>query len=376
MSGAPSRRIAIFLSFSGDGGVEHMMVNLAGAIARLGFPVDLVRIRVEGGHATRIPEGVRVVDLKARHTWSSLPALVRYLRRERPAALLAAKDRANRIALRARRIAGVSTRIAVRLGNNLSRSLEGRSRLRKWARTVPMRRAYHKADAVIAVSAGVAEDTAAITGLPRRAIQVLPNPVVTPDLEERARPIPEHPWLRDQGEKDPPLILGVGRLSRQKDFPTLLRAFARLTEEQSARLVVLGEGRDRAELEGMAARLGISGLVDFPGFAANPYPYMQRADLFALSSAWEGSPNALTEALALGTPVVATDCPSGPREILEEGRYGALVPVGDAPALAEAMAETLRAPLSPEFLRSGGDRYRDTESARRYLEVLGVPDAG
>ena len=372
MAMTPPKRVAIFLSFSGDGGVEHMMLNLAGAIARQGIPVDLVRARAEGGHAHRVPEGVAVVDLGARHTWSSLPGLVRYLRREQPAALLAAKDRANRIALRARRLAGVPTRVAVRLGNHLSRSLEGRSALHRWWRTAPMRRAYHRADAVIAVSAGVAEDTAAITGLSRQAIHVLPNPVVTPDLEEKARPEPEHSWLQARGESDPPTLLAIGRLSRQKDFPTLLEAFARLCGQRPARLVVLGEGGDRAELEGLAARLGIADDVDFPGFVPNPYPHLRRADLFVLSSAWEGSPNALTEALALGTPVVATDCASGPAEILEGGRYGPLAPVGDAAALAAAMARTLDDPPTAEFLRRGADRYRDSESARRYLEVLGV----
>ncbi len=367
-----SKRIAIFLSFSGDGGVEHMMVNLAGAIARLGIPVELVRARAQGGHADRVPEGVSVVDLGSRHTWSSLPALIRYLRQERPAALLAAKDRANRTALRARRLAGAPTRVAVRLGNHLSRSLEGRSALRRWLRTAPMRRSYHQADAVIAVSGGVAEDTAEVTGLPREAIHVLPNPVVTPDLEEKARPEPGHPWLRERGSGAPPVLLAIGRLSRQKDFPTLLGAFARLREGRRARLVVLGEGPDRADLEGLAARLGIAEDTDFPGFAANPFPHIRRADLFVLSSAWEGSPNALTEALALGTPAVATDCPSGPAEILEGGRYGSLVPVGDPAALAEAMARTLERPLPAAFLRHGAERYRDSESARRYLDVMGI----
>lgn len=365
-----TERVAIFLSFSGDGGVEHMMVNLAGAMARQGIAVDLVRARVEGGHAARIPEGVRVVDLGTRHSWSSTLPLARYLRRERPAALLAAKDRANRAAIRAAGLSRTGVPVAVRLGNNLSQSLKGCSTLRRWLRTLPMRRAYHRADAVIAVSRGVAEDTAAVTGLPLEAIKVLPNPVVTPELPGQAEAEPDHPWFREPG--DEPVLLGVGRLDRQKDFPTLLRAFARLREQESARLVILGEGPQREQLEALARDLGITEAVDLPGFAANPYPYLARADLFVLSSAWEGSPNALTEALALGTPVVATDCPSGPREILEDGRYGTLVSVGDDRALARAMADTLAHPPDAEHLRAGAERYRDTASARAYLGVLGV----
>jgi glycosyltransferase involved in cell wall biosynthesis len=368
-----SNRVAIFLSFSGDGGVEHMMLNLAGAIARRGVAVDLVRARVEGGHAGRVPEGVRVVDLGARHTWSSLPGLVRYLRRERPAALLAAKDRANRVAIRARRLAGVPTRLAVRLGNHLGRALQGKGALRRWWRTAPMPRLYRRADAVIAVSAGVAADTAAITGLPRAAIHVLPNPVVTPELADRAAAEPDHPWLAERAAGGPPVLVGIGRLSAQKDFPTLLRAFAHLRERQPARLIILGEGRDRGALETLADGLGIRTDVDLPGFSANPYPLLRRADLFVLSSAWEGSPNALVEALALGTPAVAADCPSGPREILADGRYGPLVPVGAPQALAEALAATLAQPPGPDLLRQGAERYRDDVSARQYLEVLGIP---
>ena len=365
-----TERVAIFLSFSGDGGVEHMMVNLAAAMARQGVAVDLVRARAEGGHVASLPDGVRVVDLGARHSWSSVWPLARYLRRERPAALLAAKDRANRAAIRAARLARVDTRIAVRLGNNLSQALHGRSALRRWLRTRPMRRAYRRADAVIAVSHGVAEDTAAVTGLPLKSIQVLPNPVVTPQLAERAAGAPDHPWLREPGNA--PLILAVGRLNRQKDFPTLLRAFARLREDRAARLIILGEGPRRAELAALIRDLGLAEAVSLPGFAANPYPAMARADLFVLSSAWEGSPNALTEALALGTPVVATDCPSGPREILADGRYGPLVPVGDDAALADAMARTLAEPPARAHLQAAAERYRDTASARAYLEVLGI----
>ncbi|MEF8792411.1 glycosyltransferase [Thiohalorhabdus sp.] len=365
-----TERVAIFLSFSGDGGVEHMMLNLAAAMARLGVGVDLVRARAEGGHAKSLPEGVRTVDLGTRHSWSSMGPLARYLRRERPTALLAAKDRANRAAIRAARLAGGDTRVAVRLGNNLSQALQGRSRLRRWLRTLPMRRAYRRADAVIAVSRGVAEDTAAVTGLPREAIHVLPNPVVTPELAERAAAEPDHPWLREPG--DGPVILAVGRLNRQKDFPTLLRAFARLREHEAARLILLGEGPQRAELETLIKTLGLEEAVSLPGFAANPYPAMARADLFVLSCAWEGSPNALTEALALGTPAVATDCPSGPREILGDGRYGELVAMGDDAALAEAMARTLAHPPDRAHLQAAAERYRDTASAWAYLDVLGV----
>jgi glycosyltransferase involved in cell wall biosynthesis len=166
------------------------------------------------------------------------------------------------------------------------------------------------------------------------------------------------------------VILGAGRLQRQKDFPTLLRAFARLRQRRPCRLLILGEGSGRAELEQLIAALGIGADVDLPGFQPAPYPFMRAASLFVLSSAWEGSPNVLTEAMALGTPVVATDCPSGPAEILAGGRFGALVPVGDDVALADAMARTLERPLPATVLHGAVAEYNQASSARRYLEAI------
>ncbi len=195
------------------------------------------------------------------------------------------------------------------------------------------------------------------------------NPVVGPAIDRLAADDPGHPWLKGGG---PPVVLGVGRLTRQKDFPTLLRAFARLRERVDARLIILGEGEDRDALEALARELDIGDVTDLPGFVDNPYGWMRRANVFVLSSAWEGSPNALTEALYLGTPVVATDCRSGPRELLEDGRYGPLVPVGDTEALAGAIEATLARPLSPADLHHAVIEYTRERSTRHYLEVMGL----
>jgi len=178
-----------------------------------------------------------------------------------------------------------------------------------------------------------------------------------------------HPWFQT-GEL--PVVLGIGRLARQKDFPTLLRAFAQVRSRRPCRLVILGEGKERSALTALVERLGITPHVEMPGFVANPFAYLRRAALFVLSSAWEGSPNVLIEALALAVPSVATDCPSGPREILCEGRYGPLVPVGDDEALAEAMEAMLAAPPPAALLRRGADRFRDDGCARQYLDALGM----
>jgi glycosyltransferase involved in cell wall biosynthesis len=360
--------IALFLSFSGKGGVERMMRNLAGGMAAAGHRVDLLTVKAAGPFAAGdLPAGVRRVDLGTAHTLSSLPALARYLRSERPAALLAAKDRANRVAILARRMAGVPTRVVVRMGTTVSASLAEGGRLKRWAWFLAMRRIYPYADGIVAVSSGVAADMVRITGLPPERFTVIPNPVISPALFEMAAAPPDHPWL---SEKRLPVVLGVGRLTRQKDFPTLIEAFARIQTAIPSRLVLLGEGRDRKDLEGLAVRLGVADSVDLPGFVDNPYAYLGRADLFVLSSVWEGSPNVLTEAMGLGVPVVAADCPSGPREVLDGGRIAPLVPMGDPAAMADAMAAVLAKPPERSVLQGAVSAFTVDESARAYLELL------
>lgn len=361
--------VALFLSFSGHGGVERMVANLAGGLARRGLRVDLVLARAEGGHAGAWPEGVRVVPLGTRHTHSALPALVAYLRRERPAAVLAAKDRAIRVAVVARRLAGVPLRLVGRLGTTVTAALADRPAVTRAVWYLGMRGFYPHLDALVAVSEGVAADVRAITGLPERRVAVVRNPVVTPELERLAAAPVGHPWLQ---ERETPVVVGMGRLTRQKDFPTLLRAFARVRAARPCRLLILGEGRQREELQLLARSLGVQGEVTLPGFVANPYPDLAKADVFVLSSAWEGSPNALTEAMALGRPVVATDCPSGPAELLRGGAVAPLVPVGDDAAMAEAILQQLDRPTPALDLREAVRDYHVDVSARAYAEVLGL----
>jgi glycosyltransferase involved in cell wall biosynthesis len=203
---------------------------------------------------------------------------------------------------------------------------------------------YSKLDALITVSNGVQLDLVTLVKLDRKKLHVVYNPVVGEQLLYKARMPVEDPWLRKDGI---PVILGVGRLIKAKDFPTLLRAFALVRQERRARLLILGEGEDRPGLEVLVRELGLQNDVSFPGFMENPYSYMAKADVFVLSSRWEGLPTVLVEAMACGTPVVATDCPSGPHEILEGGRWGKLVPVGDARAMADAIQATLDVPLIP-----------------------------
>ncbi|WP_093037590.1 glycosyltransferase [Thiocapsa roseopersicina] len=369
-----AQRIACFFSTSGHSGVDRAAKHLIPALARRGYRVDLLKVRRHGPHLDTIPDGVSVVDLGSRHTYACLPALVRYLRRERPAVMLSDKDRVNRTALLAvwvaRRLGGGPTRLVFSSGTTISIDLATRGALERWVQRTSMGRLYPFADQVIVTSAGVADDMARYTGLARERIRVVPSPVVPASLftEDLARP--DHPWL---GRSDMPLILGAGELCRRKDFETLLRAFARVRAQRPCRLMILGQGRARERLLALAAELGVAEDVALPGFVPEPYAFMAHADLFAFTSRWEGLGFVIIEALAVGTPVVATDCPSGPREILQDGRIGPLVPVGDASALAAAMLQTLDAPPPTALLRDAARPYEIEASTDAYLDAMRLP---
>lgn len=332
------QRLAIFLPALHGGGAERTMLNLASGIAGRGYAVDLVLAKATGPFVSQVPKSVRLVDLDARRTLTSLPKLVRYLRREQPEVILSALGRANITAVLARRLAGGSTAVVVSERNTLSRWAQQSKELHAKLTLHVVRHVYRWADGIMAVSQGVAHDLSQATDIPRERIQVLYNPVVTPELRKKAQAPLDHPWFRPD---QPPVLLAVGSLTVQKDFCTLLQAFARLRKTQAVRLMILGEGEQRSELERLVKQLGLEQDVNLPGWVDNPYPYMVRAKLFVLSSQWEGLPGVLIEALFCGTRLVATDCPSGPREILADGRYGQLVPVGDVVALAQAMEAAL-----------------------------------
>ena len=363
----PEGRIAVFTATMGSGGAERSMVRLAAGLASTGRPTDLVLgCRAEDAYADELPSTVRVVRLDASRALLSLPRLAGYLRRERPVAMVSSLDYMNVIAVAARKLARVDTRLVVNEQNTLSMESGHSTQLRQ--RLVPalVRRSYPHADGIAAVSAGVADDLASVAGLPRERVSVINNPVIVPELAEMMAQPCDHPWLVGD---HPPVLLAVGRLSPQKDFESLLRAFAKVRASMDARLIVLGEGPERPRLESLVVNLGLTGDVQFPGWVGNPYPYMARSDLFVLSSRWEGLPTVLIEALFCGLRIVSTDCPSGPQEILEGGRFGSLVPVGDADALGTAILRTLREGAPPPPPESW-QRYGQRAVTQQYLEAL------
>jgi glycosyltransferase involved in cell wall biosynthesis len=298
-----------------------------------------------------------------------LPHLVKLLRELRPDAVLAAAPPSNILGVWARRVCKMNSRVVVSQHNQTSLASTNAARRHGGYPPELLGHVYAQADAIVAVSAGVADDLARSAGLPRAAIRVVYNPVVNPEVAERAAEPVEHPWFFPGA---PPVVLGVGRLTAQKDFPTLIRAFARVRAERPARLVILGKGKPEmdAELRALATSLGCAADVDLPGFILNPFAYMARAGVFVLSSLHEGLPTVLVEALACGCPVVSTDCPSGPAEILDGGRYGALVPVGDEAAMAEAILATLAHPPERSALIARAAEFSVDRATALYKHAL------
>lgn len=361
-----SGRIAFFLPSVRGGGAQRVVVNLIQGITERGVPVDLVLATATGPFLNQLPVGVRVVDLRARRLMGSFAPLVRYLRRERPRVVVSSMTHANLITLWAARVSGTGTPVVVTVHNTLSQASQERSALDGVLEPYLLRTFYPWSASVVAVSRGAADDLASTSGLARDRVEVIYNPVITPDIMALARATPDHPWF---GPGQPPVILGVGRLTRQKDFPTLIRAFAEVRRRRPARLVILGEGEDRPVLEGLVAELALGDAVSLPGFRDNAMAYIAGSAMFVLSSAWEGLPTVLIEALAAGTRVVSTDCPSGPREILEDGRLGTLVPVGDVAALAAGMSAGLEQPRGsypPETLA----QYTRDAAVDHYLGLI------
>jgi len=342
-----SVRLAIFLPDLVAGGAQRSMIKLAGGLAERGYQVDMVLAHASGPFLAEAPDTVRLVDLGAPRVLASLPHLADYLRRERPAAMLSVLH-ANLVALWARRLTGIPHRLVVSERNTLSSEVQAYAAdWHMWLIPRLVRRCYPWADCVVAVSRGVAADLVRYAKLSPQQVRVIYNPIITPGLRQKAREPLTHPWFAPGA---PPVILAVGRLEAQKDFTTLIRAFAQVRRTRPARLLILGEGEERPLLEATAQQLGVQGDVGLPGFVANPYPYMVRSGAFCLSSRWEGLPGVLIEALYCGALLVSTDCPSGPREILAGGRYGLLTPVGDATELAEAIDTALNgdAPRAPQ----------------------------
>jgi len=344
------------------------MVNLAFGLIKRGIEVDIVLAKAEGAYLREIPKEAQLIDLNAPRVISSLPALVKYLRHRRPAAMLSAMNHANIVAIWAKQLVSFPIHLAVSEHNTLSISNNNSRNIRSKLIPFLMKVFYPKADTVVAVSTGVKEDLIQRTSIDSKKVFVIYNPVVTPDLFSKAAEPLDDSWF---APSSPPVIIGIGRLTAQKNFTSLIRAFAAVRKNRPARLMILGDGEEKSKLEALALELGLQNDVALPGFINNPYKFLKRSALFVLSSKWEGLPTVLIEALALGTPVVSTDCPSGPAEILENGLWGHLVPVEDIDSLANAMLKSLDEPTATDTAKRA-DNFGMDQAIDGYLSALGL----
>lgn len=358
--------VGLFIPSLGGGGAERVTVYTANGLAERGYHVDLVVISPRGSYLDLLSDKVHVVDLNCKRVATSIFPLARYLRMTRPAVLFSALEHASPMTFVAKWISRSSTRLVPVVHITLSRDAANT----RGVKSVLIHRAvkwfYPHAAALVAVSQDAAVDMVRVLNVPERAVRVI-YPVLTPDIKQLAGQPITHPWF---GPEQPEVILAAGRLQEQKDFVTLIRAFGMVRRQRNAKLLILGEGVLRPQLEALIRELELTEFVSLPGYTKDIFAYMARCSLFVLSSAWEAMPMVITEALACGIPVVATNCPSGPREILCDGKYGRLVPVGDAEAMAKAMLDTLAEPrhgVCEEALRP----YAFDTVIDQYVQLIG-----
>jgi len=368
MNSVNQPRVTFLIESLSIGGAERVVCNLANEFDKNGWSVDVI-VTSDGGPMEKdLRKTVDIIKLSSTRTLASFPYMVRYIQKNRPKALISNLTHINVIAALAVRISRVETSLAVVEHNVLSDRIKQISGNKELLTAKIARYVYPYADAIIAVSDGTADDIAQVTGIDRSAISTVYNPIVSDDLVKQANEPVSHPWFSE----NIPIILGVGQLSEQKNFSLLIRAFDSVIQKRNARLIIIGEGDDVDKLKLLASELCIDNYVDFLGYVDNPYKYMHHADVFVLSSSWEGFGNVIVEALACGTPVVSTDCESGPAEILENGKWGKLTPVGDAKKMAASIIETLSESTDEDRLRQRATDFSTKSAYREYIELLSL----
>ncbi len=362
-----SQKLAIFVATSGHSGVDRYVQNLAPALVRQGVLVDILKVQKHGPYFQESMEGLRIIEFKARSVYQSLPELIGYLKKEHPNALLSDKDRVNRTAIIAKYLSGVKTQIFVSSGTTVSIDLAHRNWLDRQLQKLSMGKLYRLADGVIIPSQEAADDFANFTGFPRSQITVLPLPLI-PDVIKAKRP--DHPWFQEDAA---PVILAIGELSLRKDFATLLRAFVLVKNKIDCRLVILGRGKEHHNLLMLSKNLGISDYVVFLGFQKEVYDFISYAKVLAFTSRWEGFGAVIAEALACGIPVVAADCPSGPKEIIGNNEVlGDLFPIGNVTDLADLLLKRMGNANEEERDRRvrGIEKYRISNAAYLYRRFV------
>ncbi len=343
------------------------MQTIARGLAEHGSRVTFVVSNTMGELAHKVSRSINLVDLESRSIWKSIPKLARYLHHEPPEILVSALDHANVTALLARRLSGEGVPIIVTTHTMISMAVRSKARITSEALLVAMRALYPTAEGVVAVSNAVARDVSAITGLATRSIHVIPVPLVMGEIAHLSQSPSPSPLFQPGNA---PVVISVGSLYPHKDHRTLIEAVAIARRTTPIRLIILGEGPERARLENLIEDLDLEGTVSMPGFIGNPYAWIARSATFVLPSKWEGLPTVLLEAMACGVSPVATDCPGGVAELLGEGRYGVLTPVGDPSAMAEAILGILKRPIAPSELKQRAMQFASEKIVERYQKLI------
>jgi glycosyltransferase involved in cell wall biosynthesis len=362
------KEIDIFMPSLGGGGAEKIVIKLMEGLLDEGIGIKLILATKSGVLRDEIPEGIQIIDLNHSKTVFSLFSLTSYLRCNRPRILLSHLHRANRIAILANILTGRKTKVFIVEHNTISVVLKQCSSINRILLKFTYKYLYPKSDMIIHVSKAAANDLERLFGWKSGTVKVAYNPVIRgSSFSSESKVKPPHPWM---GSNQCPVILGVGRLTRQKNFLLLIEAFAKLREIIDCRLIILGEGEDRDMLKSRILELRIADYVDMPGFVRNSLDYMTYASVFVLSSEWEALPTVLIEALASGCPVVSTDCPSGPLEILENGKFGILVQLNDPEKLAESIKNILVDPPERNNLKKRGMEFSIKNATTKYIELF------
>ena len=382
-----NKKVSLFFVSFSPGGGERAMLELSHALVGDGFDVDMIVINLKGFYIDQVDKRVNIINLNSKRIIFSLPKLISYLRTVKPGVILALEEYTHIIALLGVKLSRVNTRVILRIGNIYSILFKKYKNRRDKVLSFIARIIYRKCDKVIAVSKGVAHDVEKTFSMPQEKIVVINSPKHINEIIVKSKASVEHSWLNDDTKK---VIIASGRLREQKDFFTLVKAFNLIKNNNNLRLIIIGDGGDKKELKQLIYKLELSKQVDLVGFIKNPYSYLAKADVFALSSLWEGLPNALLEAAVCGLPIVATDCTAGPREVLapssdfryqmtkgvEEAEFGILVSVGDVPGLARALESLIKDDqMRNKYAQKSLERSKDFEAKKileKYKKVLGL----
>ena len=368
MTASAKPSISLFIPGHIFGGIERVFINLAVEFTKKGYEVDLITPFLNKNTAKILSmQEINVVNLNSKKNILSLFKLMRYLKEKDPDIFISGSPVFNLVSLFARFLSGSKTKIIICIFGILSKAKDTDSGIYK---LIPFlsKYLYRFADQIVACSHAAADDFYKISGFAPGKVKVIYTPIVTKDILKKAEESVIHPWLMK--DSPTPVIIGVGRLTNEKNFIFLIRAFAELIKKRDARLMIVGTGPERKRLQNEISMLGLDQKAQLTGFVNNDYAYIARSAVLVLTSLHDALPSVIIEALALGTNVVSVDCPGGVSEILERGRFGAIVPQGDTPALTNAIISALNDPKDPEMLIMRAQAFRSDVIADQYLNMI------